>query len=154
LAAAKGETATTTSPSDLPVNEIGNRSLHARHSVALEESDSKFARAKVKDQLFVDYLLMEDLLTVQQHANAEHLLATAVSAGVYLKSPKMDSIITAYGEGAPDMYSSGLMRWSRSEKRIRKRWGDEGVKVVYDHVILDIWTRQQERIATLGEILE
>ena len=139
-------------PSDLPVNDSGTKSLHEKHKIALEQSDSKFARAKVKDQLFVDYLLMEDILTLEEHINAEALLDLATKAGVYLKSPDFGRITTAL-EGKPsDIYSSSLMRWSRREKKISKKFGDLGVEIVRDHVLLDVWTRQEQRVALLKTI--
>ena len=141
------------SPSDLPVNDIGTKSLHEKHKVVLEQSDSKFARAKVKDQLFVDYLLMEDILTIDQHINAEALLDLATKAGVYLKSPDFGRINTALGGKPSDIYSSALMRWARREKKISKKFGDLGIEIVRDHVMLDVWTRQEQRVALLKTIL-
>ena len=69
------------SPSDLPVNEIGNKHLHFKHDINLEQSDSGFARAKIKDQLFVDHLLMQDFIDVYQHQNAEKLVLNLKQKG-------------------------------------------------------------------------
>jgi len=142
-----------TSHSNLPVNDIGTKSLHEKHHVVLEQSDSKFARAKVKDQLFVDYLLMEDIITVDQHVNAEALLDLATKAGAYLKSPDFGRITTALAGKPSDIYSSSLMRWGRREKKIKKKFGNLGVEIVRDHVLLDLWTRQEQRIVLLKAIL-
>ena len=140
------------SHSDLPVNEIGNKHLHLKHDINLERSDSGFARAKIKDQLFVDHLLMQDLIDVYQHQNAEKLVAIAVSAGVFLRSPNLSGT-NFPSSGKSNIYSSGLMRWNGVEKSIRKKWGDEGMKIIYDHVILDVWTDDQEKVGILGRIL-
>ncbi len=143
------------SHSDLPVNEIGNKHLHLKHDINLERSDSGFARAKIKDQLFVDHLLMQDLIDVYQHQNAEKLVAIAVSAGVFLRSPNLSGVAQGAGDGGQNsnIYSSGLMRWNGVEKSIRKKWGDDGMKIIYDHVILDVWTDDQEKVGILGRIL-
>ena len=45
------------------------------------------------------------------------------------------------------------MRWNGVEKSIRKKWGDDGMKIIYDHVILDVWTDDQEKVGILGRIL-
>tara|TARA_A100000164_G_scaffold47699_1_gene36285 strand:- start:1110 stop:1541 length:432 start_codon:yes stop_codon:yes gene_type:complete len=140
------------SPSDLPVNEIGNKHLHFKHDINLEQSDSGFARAKIKDQLFVDHLLMQDFIDVYQHQNAEKLVAIAVSAGVFLRSPNLSGT-NFPSSGKSNIYSSGLMRWNGVEKSIRKKWGDDGMKIIYDHVILDVWTDDQEKVGILGRIL-
>ena len=140
------------SHSDLPVNEIGNKHLHLKHDINLERSDSGFARAKIKDQLFVDHLLMQDLIDVYQHQNAEKLVAIAVSAGVFLRSPNLSGT-NFPSSGKSNIYSSGLMRWNGVEKSIRKKWGDDGMKIIYDHVILDVWTDDQEKVGILGRIL-
>ncbi|MAR84467.1 MAG: hypothetical protein CMF55_06730 [Legionellales bacterium] len=142
------------SPSDLPVNEIGNKHLHFKHDINLEQSDSGFARAKIKDQLFVDHLLMQDFIDVYQHQNAEKLVTIAVSAGVFLRSPNLSGVTGADGNKQnSSIYSSGLMRWNGVEKSIRKKWGDDGMKIIYDHVILDVWTDDQEKVGMLGRIL-
>ena len=146
-----------TSPSEVFVNEIGSKGIHDRHTVALEAGDSRFARARVKDQLFIDHLLMDDILTIDQHVQAERLLNLAVSASVYLKSPGFMGFVGAdsggSGGGRNDIYSSALMRWHRQEKYLRRKWGDTGVGVVHDHIVLDVWTDSQPRISLLSQIL-
>jgi hypothetical protein len=149
---------TTTSPSEVFVNEVGSKGIHDRHTVALEAGDSRFARARVKDQLFIDHLLMDDTLTVDQHREAERILNLVVSASVYLKSPSMEGFSGAVqggsGGGRNDIYSSALMRWHRQEKYLRRKWGDTGVGVVHDHIVLDVWTDSQPRISLLSQILD
>lgn len=144
----------TTSPSDLPVNDIGTERIHKKHTVVLEESDTKFARARVKDQLFVDWLLMQDFLSVQQHQQAEHYLEAAMNAGIYIKSPRMTDIIISLEAKPQGVYSSGLMRWANIERSIKKRWGGVGVEIIHDHVVLDVWTSQQQKINLLAKILD
>ena len=139
------------SHSDL--NEVGNKGTHERHVVSLEPSDSAFLRGKVKDQLFIDHLLMTDVITLDQHASGERYLQLAVSASVYLTSPKFAGVVGGGVRSNTTMYSSGLMKWHRSEKNVRKRWGDEGVVIIHNHIILDVWTNDDEKIAFLIKIL-
>ena len=69
-----------TSKSLSEINEVGNRGTHDHHVVELEASDSAFLRGRVKDQRFIDHLLMKDLLSVEQHGRGEHLLQRGCSA--------------------------------------------------------------------------
>jgi hypothetical protein len=135
------------------LNEVGNKGTHERHVVSLEPSDSAFLRGKVKDQLFIDHLLMTDVITLDQHASGERYLQLAVSASVYLTSPKFAGVVGGGVRSNTTMYSSGLMKWHRSEKNVRKRWGDEGVVIIHNHIILDVWTNDDEKIAFLIKIL-
>ena len=139
------------SHSDL--NEVGNKGTHERHVVSLEPSDSAFLRGKVKDQLFIDHLLMTDVITLDQHASGERYLQLAVSASVYLTSPKFAGVVGGGVRSNTTMYSSGLMKWHRAEKNVRKKWGDEGVVIIHNHIILDVWTNDDEKIAFLIKIL-
>jgi len=135
------------------LNEVGNKGTHERHVVSLEPSDSAFLRGRVKDQLFVDHLLMTDVMTLDQHANGERILQVAVSASVYLTSPKFTEAVGGGGKANASIYSSGLMRWHREEKRIRTKWGEEGVVIIHDHIVLDIWTDNDLKIEFLIRIL-
>ena len=139
--------------SHFEVNEVGNKGTHDHHVVALEASDSAFLRGRVKDQLFIDHLLMKDLISVEQHRRGEHLLQLAVSASVYLTSPKFTGMGGVSGGSNTNIYSSGLMRWHRAEKKIRKKWGDAGVVIIHDHVVLDVWTDEGEKVGFLSRIL-
>tara|TARA_R110002126_G_scaffold100174_4_gene231585 strand:- start:1257 stop:1691 length:435 start_codon:yes stop_codon:yes gene_type:complete len=139
------------SHSDL--NEVGNKGTHERHVVSLEPSDSAFLRGKVKDQLFIDHLLMTDVITLDQHASGERYLQLAVSASVYLTSPKFAGVVGGGVRSNTTMYSSGLMKWHRAEKNIRKKWGDEGVLIIHNHILMDVWTDDDEKIAFLIKIL-
>tara|TARA_R110000822_G_scaffold44644_4_gene119796 strand:+ start:141 stop:575 length:435 start_codon:yes stop_codon:yes gene_type:complete len=139
--------------SHFEVNEVGNKGTHDHHVVALEPSDSAFLRGRVKDQLFIDHLLMKDLISMEQHGRGEHLLQLAVSASVYLTSPKFTGMVGVSGGSNTDIYSSGLMKWHRAEKKIRKKWGDAGVVIIHDHVVLDVWTDEGEKVGFLSRIL-
>ena len=142
-----------TSKSLSEINEVGNKGTHDHHVVELEPSDSAFLRGRVKDQLFIDHLLMKDLISVEQHRRGEHLLQLAVSASVYLTSPKFTEVVGGGGGSNTNIYSSGLMRWHRAEKGIRKKWGDDGVVIIHDHVVLDVWTNEEEKVGFLSRIL-
>jgi hypothetical protein len=135
------------------LNEVGNKGTHERHVVSLEPSDSAFLRGKVKDQLFIDHLLMTDVITLDQHASGERYLQLAVSASVYLTSPKFAGVVGGGVRSNTTMYSSGLMKWHRAEKNIRKKWGDEGVLIIHNHILMDVWTDDDEKIAFLIKIL-
>lgn len=136
------------------INEIGNRGTHDHHVVTLEPSEAAFLRSRVRDQRFIDHLLMKDLITMGQHRRGEHLLKLAVSASVFLTSPKFTGMVGVGGGSNTNIYSSGLMRWHRAEKKIRKKWGDGGVVIIHDHVVLDIWTDDEdEKVEFLARIL-
>lgn len=141
------------SKSHSDLNEVGNRGTHEQHVVALESSDSAFMRGRVKDQRFIDRLLMSDVITLDQHAHGERYLQLAVSASVYLTSPNFSGIVGGNSKTNTTIYSSGLMKWHREEKKIRKKWGDEGVVIIHDHVVMDVWTDDDKKIEFLIRIL-
>ena len=135
----------------LKVNDVGSPNLHRHHEVGVEDAGNGWARSRVKDQLFVDRLLMNDDLTVAQHLEAERLIGLAQKAKVYLKSPRMGA--SSFGGNRPDMMSSGLMRYARYFKRVIRKWGTEGAGILHDHVIEDKHTKDQARINLLAEML-
>ena len=141
------------SKSHFDLNEVGNKGTHERHVVSLEPSDSAFLRGKVKDQLFIDHLLMTDVITLDQHASGERYLQLAVAASVYLTSPKFTGAGGGGVRSNTTMYSSGLMKWHRAEKNVRKKWGDSGVVIIHDHIVLDVWTDDDLKIEFLIRIL-
>tara|TARA_R110002020_G_C15920591_1_gene742809 strand:+ start:242 stop:673 length:432 start_codon:yes stop_codon:yes gene_type:complete len=134
----------------LLVNEVGSRQLHEKHNVTVEASDNGFARSRVKDQLFIDDLLMKDYITLAQHREAERIIGLAQAASVYLKSPNMAGFL---GEGRPDMMTSGLMRLRSLMKAIEKKYGELGVLLVYRYVIEDKETGDLRAIKLLAKIL-
>ena len=83
---------------------------------------------------------MTDAITMDHHASAERFLQLAVSASVYLTSPSFTEAIGSGGKTNNTIYSSGLMKWHRSEKKIRKKWGMKGLLLFQNHVVLDVWT--------------
>ena len=133
------------------VNEIGSRELHKKHSVGFEDADNGFLRLRIKDQLFVDKLLLDDHIDTDQHKEAERILGIAQSANVYIKSPNMEAVASEGGK--PEMMTSGLMRLRGILKAIQKKHGDIGVEVLYRHVIEDEWTDNQDRINILSAVL-
>tara|TARA_R100000995_G_scaffold70657_1_gene39252 strand:- start:239 stop:730 length:492 start_codon:yes stop_codon:yes gene_type:complete len=135
---------------ELLVNEIGSRQLHQKHKVSVEASDNGFARSRVKDQLFIDDLLMKDRITLAQHREAERIVGLAQAANIYLKSPNMAGFL---GGGKPDMMTSGLMRLRGLLKAIEKKYGEVGVTILYRHVIENFWTESQEKIELLSKML-
>ena len=135
------------------INEVGSKSLHDKHTVLLEKSDSAFFRGRVADQRFIDYLLMMDVISMDQHRSGDRLLGYALSASIFLTSPKFTGTGGGSGVSNTDIYSSGLMKWHREEKKIRKKWGDFGAEVAHDHIVLDVWTKNEERVALLTRIL-
>ena len=60
--------------SDKLHTDLGTNEIHKRHSVMVE--GGKMPRAKVMDQLVVDKMLMNGILTLQQHQAAEYLMKT------------------------------------------------------------------------------
>ena len=135
---------------ELLVNEIGSRQLHQKHKVTVEASDNGFARSRVKDQLFIDDLLMKDRITLAQHREAERIVGLAQAANIYLKSPNMAGFL---GGGKPDMMTSGLMRLRSLLKAIERKYGEVGVTILYRHVIENVWTESQEKIELLSKML-
>ena len=141
----------TTTGSKLKINDVGSPLLHKHHDVNVEDAGNGWARAKIKDQLFIDKLLMNDDLTIAQHLEGERLIDLAQSANVYLKSPSMG--VASFGGGKPDMMSSGLMRYARYFRRVIRKWGAEGAGILHDHVIEDKHTEDKNRIKLIAEML-
>ena len=140
-----------TTGSDLKINDIGSPLLHKHHKVDVEDAGNGFARSKVKDQLFIDHLLIKDLINVDEHLEAERVIGLAVGAQVYLKSPSMNQ--SSFGSGKPDMMSSGLMRYSRYMRWVIDNWGLEGEQVITLHVIDDVHTNDFAQISLLRKVL-
>ncbi len=115
------------------LSDIGTTQLHVKHDVQVEELESGLARAKVKDQMVIDALLLDDVITIAQHAEAERLLNLAQRAGVFLRSVDMGSVMGGSGRG--DLANTGFMRWRYAINGIRRSHGVEGVKVVQDCIL-------------------
>ena len=135
------------------INEIGSKSLHNRHKIEISESDdTQFLRAKVKDQLFIDYLLLSDLINIDQHKNGEYIQSLASSSGCFAKAPSFGGVYSPIGK-PKDPLTQPLVKLSRKIKHIRRKFGDSAVSVVTAHVVLDRWTNDQERIGILARVL-
>ena len=102
---------TMTTGSDLKVNDKGSPLLRKHHAVDVEDGGSGVGRAVVKDQLFIDHLLIKDMIDVHQHMEAERVINLAVSAQVYLKSPSMDSISHGGGQTGHAEQRANPLRW-------------------------------------------
>lgn len=136
------------------VNEVGGKKLHERHKIMLQEIESSnFLQAKVKDQLFIDHLLLHDCIDVNQHKNAEHIAFLASSAGCFPSGPSFGMVYQG-GASRKDLLSAPLVRLARKLRHVERKWGRTGINLVTDHVVLDKWTEDDQRIAALGEILE
>ena len=121
--------------SDKSHTDLGTKEIYKRHSVMIE--GGKMPRAKVMDQLVVDRMLMNGLLTLQEHQAAEYILSQAASAGVYAKplnyEPKSSGGMSKNG-----LESDQLMRYSRTIGLITKRFGDYA-KYLAEEVVLHNW---------------
>jgi hypothetical protein len=132
------------------LSDIGTAQLHTKHDVHVEELESGLARAKVKDQLAIDRLLLEDVITIAHHMEAERLLNLAQGAGVFLRSIDMGAVMGGSGKG--DLANTGFIRWRYAINGIRRRYGIEGVEVVQDCIVEDRRVGE-ERIALLIKVL-
>ena len=136
------------------INEIGNKSLHSRHDIKLQQSEeSNFLQAKVTDQLFIDHLLLNDKIDLDQHSKGEYLVFLASTSGSFAKTPSFDGV---FGNKATrkDMLSTSMIKLGNQFRYIKKKFGDEGIKIVTNHVIFDKWTKDNQIIELLGKILE
>lgn len=140
-----------TGSSDAQINDMGTPSLHQRHRTALEPSEGSFLRVRVTDQLFIDKLLLNKTITMDQHYTAEWILSQAVRANVYLKTPSMDSGFS--GGKAKDKYSNNLLIFSRTLKRIITKFGYSGENLVFDLIVNNLEVKDEQKIKKLIEIL-
>jgi len=131
--------------------DLGTARLHARHTIHFDEADSGLPRARVADQMFIDQLLLADVLTLEQHAAAERLLNLAQKAGVFLRPLNFDS---RGGGGRPDLYTSAFMRLRHVLKAIYRDYGAEGVEVFWVHIVEDVPTQDGDRLRLLQNILD
>ena len=132
------------------LSDIGTKQLHSKHDVRVEKIDSGLVRATVRDQLVIDVYLFDDIITVNQHAEAERLLDLAQKAGVFLRSVDMGSIVS--GGSRSDLAGSGFVRWRYAINGIRRRYGMEGVQVVQDCIVENKFIKEN-RLELLTQIL-
>ena len=130
---------------DLEVNDVGTPAIHQKHTTVLEKSDSGIGRARVTNQLFIDKLLINKSITIPQHQAAERLLAQAVNAGAYIRSPNM---VGAFGRH--DL----ILGLSRTLRRITQEFSEQAAHITYSIVIEDKPTKKQSDIETLQEVLD
>ena len=103
-------------------------------------------------KLFIDHLLLNDLIDVQQHQNGEYIQSLASSSGCFARAVSFGGAYSPTSK-PKDPLTQPLVRLSRKIRKIRKRFGDVGVSVVTAHVVLDRWTDDQERIGILAKVL-
>ena len=146
------KTYTSKGEDNVPLNDIGNKELHEKHSVGLEVPEGeKIGRAKVLDQTFMDRLLLEKKIEVRHHVVAEAIYSQAIAAGMFVKTPDMVSV---FGYTKKDRYTNALLRYSRTMKGIKEIFGVKGERIVNDLIINDRATDKPEKINFLVEILE
>lgn len=138
--------------SDIQINETGTSELHRRHKTSLEQSDGAFLRVKVTDQLYIDRLLLTKKIEIHHHTTAEWILNQATRANVYVKTPSMSD--TFGGGNGGDRYTNGLLIFSRTMKRINKKFGDHGEKIVFDIIVDDVNIKDNQVLSTFRKILD
>ena len=120
---------TKTGTSEQNVNDVGSKMLHKRHKVRLEQAEGEpIARAKVVDQMVIDRLLDEDLISLSQHKAAEIFLLTAKNAGVFLTGPNMMG--SPSGNAKKEKYHFGLIRLSRMLRTVTEEVGQRGADLL------------------------
>ncbi|HBW00515.1 MAG TPA: hypothetical protein DEF03_04910 [Bacteroidetes bacterium] len=135
------------------INEVGSSTLHERHKIDLRQvPETQFLQAKVKDQLFIDHLLLEDLIDVKQHQNGEYIQSLASGAGCFATAPSFGGAYSPTTQPKNPL-TQPLVRLSSKIRHIRRKYGDIGVNVVTAHVVLDKWTEDKTRINILAKVL-
>lgn len=118
--------------SDKLHTDLGTNEIHKRHSVMVE--GGKMPRAKVMDQLVVDRMLMNGILTLQQHQAAEYLMNQAAKAGIFAKPLNYEPRASG-GQSKNGLESDHLMRYSRTIKLVTRRFGHYA-KYIVEEVVL------------------
>lgn len=122
--------------SDKLHTDLGTNEIHKRHKVMIE--GGKMPRAKVMDQRVVDKMLMEGMLSLQQHQAAEYLMNQASKAGLYTR-PLSYQDMTSGGKRVSDsMASESLMRYGRTLALVERRFGAYH-KYVVEEVVIHDW---------------
>lgn len=138
--------------SDKLYTDLGTKEIYKRHSVMVE--GGKMPRAKVMDQLVVDRMLMDGILTLQQHQAAEYILNQASQAGIYTKPLSYEP----KASGAPSkggLESDQLMRYSRTINLVTNRFGHYAKYLVEEVVLhnMDV-SSNPEKLKILKECLD
>ena len=118
-----------------PTTDLGTSEIYKRHSVIIE--GGRVPRAKVMDQVVVDRMLMNGLLTLQEHQAAEYLMNQAAQAGIYAK-PLNYEPKSSGGMSKDGLESDQLMRYSKTIGLITKRFGHYP-KYLVEEVVLHNW---------------
>jgi len=140
-----------TGTSEIKVNETGTSELHKRHKTSLEPSDNAFLRVKVTDQLYIDRLLLTKKIDVHHHMTAEWILDQATRANVFVKTPSMSG---TFGGGKGDKYTNGLLLFSRTMNRIKKKFGRTGEKLAFDIIVDDVNIKDVKALQMFRKILD
>jgi len=140
-----------TGTSDIKINETGTRELHQRHRTALEQGEGAFLRVKVTDQLYIDRLLLTKKIDIHHHLTAEWILGQATRANVFVKTPSMNG---TFGGGKGDKYTNGLLLFSRTMNRIKKKFGDAGEKLAFDIIVDDVNIKDAKALQVFRKILD
>ena len=138
--------------SDKSHTDLGTKEIYKRHSVMVE--GGKLPRAKVMDQVVVDRMLMDGLLTLQQHQAAEYLMSQAAKAGIFAK-PLNYEPKSSGGSSQNGLESDQLMRYSRTIGLVKKRFGHYASYLV-EEVVLHGWdvSGSPEKLKVLKEGLD
>jgi hypothetical protein len=137
--------------SEIKVNETGTVELHQRHRTALEQSDNAFLRVRVTDQLYIDQLLLTKKIDIQHHMTAEWILDQATRANIFVKTPSMDG---TFGGGKGDKYTNGLLVFSQTMRRIKKKFGNTGEKLAFDIIVDDVNIKDEKALRVFRKILD
>jgi hypothetical protein len=139
--------------SDKSHTDLGTSEIHKRHRVMIE--GGQMPRARVMDQTVVDRMLMEGLLTLQQHQAAEYLMNQASRAGLYTKSVNYKDMNSG-GERVSDaLANEDLMRYGRTLRLVERRYGAYH-KYLVEEVVIHNWdiTGDEKKMGVLREGLE
>lgn len=138
--------------SDKSHTDLGTKEIYKRHSVMVEGGN--LPRAKVMDQVVVDRMLMDGLLTLQQHQAAEYLMNQAAKAGIFAK-PLNYEPKSSGGSSQNGLESDQLMRYSRTIGLVKKRFGHYAAYLV-EEVVLHGWdvSSSPEKLKVLKEGLD
>lgn len=138
--------------SDKLHTDLGTNEIHKRHSVMVE--GGKMPRAKVMDQLVVDKMLMNGILTLQQHQAAEYLMNQAAKAGIFAK-PLSYEPKSSGGQSTGGLESDHLMRYSRTIRLVTRRFGHYA-KYIVEEVVLHGWdvSESPDKLKTLKQGLD
>ena len=138
--------------SEIKVNDLGTTELHKKHRVTLEQSDGAFLRAKVSDQIYIDKLLIDKVISLSQHATAEWFLNQAVKANIYVRTPFMGA--RSSGAKASDKYTNNLLVFSRTMRKVTRKFGAKGSQILFQAVVDNLKIQSAKKMETFKNILD